>query len=407
MRIENLLVCSVLSINNNGSSTSINYKPTDSHHYLLHFCPLIHHTQKMPFHSLNLLDEGAFVVMTPTSTKKAGKWASFSKKHSYPDSAVIPGKYRAQEIDQDTALQTSQNEVNNRIPFILTYHPQNLAVKNIILKNFKILCNDPETKHIFPLPPLISFKCDKNMGNILVRSTFQSDNQPGTFTCKCTWCKTCPLSSNTVTISGLNWSPKITDHFTCISTNVIYCIICTLRKKIYIGETGRGLVDHFPKTPKRCRKKNNTDTVRPNQLHAILIFLITLTTTWLFAGYPYTRGTQKAAKISNKNSSFNWVHSILTGSMNTSHSTNLFTNWRGVWNKALSDFSCNVKFSSSVTTEYKEIWKENLVIYQKSLEAFLQAPLQLRIDLICCDSVWFVVSSILVKQLHLTKFIET
>ena len=52
-------------------------------------------------------------------------------------------------------------------------------------------------------------------------------------------------------------------------------------------------------------------------------------------------------------------------------------NWRGVWNKALSDFWCNVKFSSSFTSEFKEIWKENVVIYQKSLKAFLQAPLQL------------------------------
>ena len=50
---------------------------------------------------------------------------------------------------------------------------------------------------------------------------------------------------------------------------------------------------------------------------------------------------------------------------------------RGVWNKALSDFWCNVKFSSSFTTGCKEIWKENLVIYQKSLKAFLQAPLHL------------------------------
>ena len=56
-------------------------------------------------------------------------------------------------------------------------------------------------------------------------------------------------------------------------------------------------------------------------------------------------------------------------------------NWRGVWNKALSDFWCNVKFSSSFTTEYKEIWKENLVIYQKSLKAFLQAQLQFKSDL--------------------------
>ena len=48
--------------------------------------------------------------------------------------------------------------------------------------------------------------------------------------------------------------------------------------------------------------------------------------------------------------------------------------WRGVWNKALSDFWCNVKFSSLFTTEYKEIWKENLVIYQKSLKALSRHP---------------------------------
>ena len=38
------------------------------------------------------------------------------------------------------------------------------------LKNFKILHSDPETKHKFPIPPLISFKRDKNIGNFLVRS---------------------------------------------------------------------------------------------------------------------------------------------------------------------------------------------------------------------------------------------
>ena len=66
--------------------------------------------------------------------------------------------------------------------------------------------------------------------------------------------------------------------------------------------------------------------MRPNQLRAILIFLIPSTTTWLFAGYPYTTGTQKAAKISNKNSPFNWVQSLQTKLMNASHSTNVFIN---------------------------------------------------------------------------------
>ena len=44
---------------------------------------------------------------------------------------------------------------------------------------------------------------------------------------------------------GPKRSIKITDHFTCTSTNVIYCITCTLCKKLYIGETGRRLGDRF------------------------------------------------------------------------------------------------------------------------------------------------------------------
>ena len=64
----------------------------------------------------------------------------------------------------------------------------------------------------------------------------------------------------------------------------------------------------------------------PNQSRAILIFPITPTITWPFAGYPYTTGTQKAAKVSNNNSFFNWVHSLHTELMNASHSTNSFSN---------------------------------------------------------------------------------
>ena len=100
------------------------------------------------------------------------------QKPGYPDSTVTTGKHRAQEINQNTALQTSQNEDTARIPFTLTYHPQNLAIKNVSL--FKILRSDLETKHIFSLPPLTSFKRDKNLGNFLVRSAFKFDNQPET-----------------------------------------------------------------------------------------------------------------------------------------------------------------------------------------------------------------------------------
>ena len=251
-----------ISINGNSLSTSVHYKPTDSHNYLLHLSSHPQHVKNAILFS-NFLDWGAFVVTTPILTTNVRKCTSFSKN---PDSAVTTGKHRAQEIDRNTALQSPQNEETNRIPFTLTYHPQNLAVKNVILKNFKILRNDPETKHIFSLPPLISFKRDKNIGNFLVRSAFKSDNQPGTFKCTLTRCKTCPFISNIVKISGPNRPAKITDHFTGISANVIYCITCTLCKKIYIGETGRRLADRF-REHLRDVEKNDTDASKSVARH--------------------------------------------------------------------------------------------------------------------------------------------
>ena len=74
-------------------------------------------------------------------------------------------------------------------------------------------------------------------------------------TCQCANCLYCifmlcsyvsvPIICNVEKLSGLKRSIKITDHFTCTSTNVIYCITCTLCKKLYIGETGRRLGDRF------------------------------------------------------------------------------------------------------------------------------------------------------------------
>ena len=107
----------------------------------------------------------------------------FFKKRGYPDSVVNTTQRRAQQIDRQSALQTSQKEKNKRTPFTLTYHPHNLAAKNIILKNLKLLQNDSETGRIFSQPPLISFKRDKNIGNFLVRSALKSHDQLGTFKC--------------------------------------------------------------------------------------------------------------------------------------------------------------------------------------------------------------------------------
>ena len=104
------------------------------------------------------------------------------------------------------------------------------------------------------------------MGNFLVRSVLKSDDQPGTFKCARKRYNTCPFIHNTDKITGPKRSIKITDRFTCISANVIYCITCTLCKKIFIGETGSRLGDRFCKHL-RDVERNDKDASKPVARH--------------------------------------------------------------------------------------------------------------------------------------------
>ena len=67
----------------------------------------------------------------------------FFETRGYPASVIQAAHRCVQKIDQQSALETSQKEKNDRIPFTLTFHPPNNPVKAITLNNFKIV--HPET----------------------------------------------------------------------------------------------------------------------------------------------------------------------------------------------------------------------------------------------------------------------
>ena len=46
-------------------------------------------------------------------------------------------------------------------------------------------------------------------------------------------------------VKGPKGSHQVNGHFDCTTSNIIYCITCTLCSKLYIGESGRKLGDHF------------------------------------------------------------------------------------------------------------------------------------------------------------------
>ena len=224
------------------------------------------HTSRTPSPTRNSLDCDVFVATTLTSLRNQRKCVSSSKHAVIPIQLSTTAKHRAQSVHPQSAPLSSHNKLEGRIPLTLTFHPHNISVKNIILKNFKLLQHDPTTAEIFAQPLLISYKRDKNLSNFLVKSTLKSDHQPGTFKCARVRCRTCPFISNANKISGPKRTVAITDHFSCISTNLIYCITCTLCKKVYIGETGRRLGDRF-REHLRDVEINDKDASKPVARH--------------------------------------------------------------------------------------------------------------------------------------------
>ena len=169
---------------------------------------------------------------------------NFFAERNYPNSVVTDALERVHNISRETALKPSESKSEDRIPLTITYHPNNLWVKDIILKNFKLLQSDPDTTTIFEKPPLVSFKRDKSLRNSLVKGSLSTELEPGTFKC----------------------STQITDHFDCTSRNVIYCIRCTACNQLYIGETGRRLGDRFREHLLDV-KNNSQDVSKPVARH--------------------------------------------------------------------------------------------------------------------------------------------
>ena len=239
-----------VSINNLGQlSTTVFYKPTDSHSYLTfsssHPTSTKHSIPFSQFLRLRRLCSNHSDFL-----QQAENMSTFFLERGYPSNIVTDAKNRASRIPRSQALTPkSTSESSDRTILTLVYHPHNITVKNILLRNFKILQTDSKLGQVFSSPPLVAFKRDSNIRDHLVHASHRSNSNlpPGNNRCHSPKCKTCPFLATTITsIKGpSNKTFTIKSHFTCNSTNIVYIIMCTLCNKLYVGETYRSLNDRF------------------------------------------------------------------------------------------------------------------------------------------------------------------
>ena len=109
---------------------------------------------------------------------------------------------------------------------------------------------DQDTKDIFKLLPITSYKRQRNLCSHFVRASEPQTlmfSDAGTDSFKRRRCNACKFVTNCSAMhtKSPRGSFNVTEMFTCISKNIVYGIIYNRCNIIYIGETCRRLADRI------------------------------------------------------------------------------------------------------------------------------------------------------------------
>ena len=175
---------------------------------------------------------------------------TFFVKRGYPNNVLKKAADSVSQIPRSETLKTVSKKSKDRVPLVLTYHPHNVAIRDILFRNFNsIVLKDHEMAEVFQSPPITAYRKGKSLRQHLVSSSYKSATKltkyKGTRPCKRPICLTCPFTWETEEVQGPINNFTIKTGFTCITENVVYAIRCKRCLMLYIGETYRRLGDCF------------------------------------------------------------------------------------------------------------------------------------------------------------------
>jgi hypothetical protein len=130
--------------------------------------------------------------------------------------------------------------------FSVTYDPRLPDLPGVQRKHWRSMTiQDEHLENVFPEPPLIAYKRQKNLSDFLIRAKLPPiprpyEKQKSNAMKKCNKCIICPYIKEGKSVKGRTFDWKINRNINCTSQkNIIYMIECNKENcnQRYIGET--------------------------------------------------------------------------------------------------------------------------------------------------------------------------
>ena len=182
---------------------------------------------------------------------------------------------------RNEALTPKPKQKAGAITFVNTYNDMTPHVRQIIHDRWKQLHTDPILKRLFPEPPIMALKRNKNLSNWLVKSKPDPWIPPNTEVsqspfdvgpihrslhnkcvitkCDKRTCKLCPILSlnDSITSRVSRRKHRIFGNFSCSTSRLVYLLECTKCGKQYVGQTIQSFAQRVNKHLLHIRQTGN------------------------------------------------------------------------------------------------------------------------------------------------------
>ena len=234
-------------IENNQLFTKTYTKPTDKHAYL-------HKTSYHPY-SLKSSIIYSQVLRTKRICTKPDDYANSISKlfqsfrdRGYNDEELNTGFNKAANKNRDDLLKYKAKRKSNRIPLILTYNQQLPDIKKVIDNNWKILGVNNKLSQCFAEPPIIAYRRNKNLKDILGQTKIingEISRNSRRSLQRCSPCHSrpdnlcCKQVLNTATFKSTKTKKEFSIYHkaTCKSSFVVYLLECQKCNLQYVGKS--------------------------------------------------------------------------------------------------------------------------------------------------------------------------
>ncbi len=130
-------------------STSVFYKPTDAHCYL-------NYESCHPDSCKDAIPKSQFLRLRRICSNdrdfklQCDRMRSFFVKRGYPEQVLDRALNSVSRVNRSRAMEKRVRNTSDRVPLVLTYHPHNVAIQRILIRNFKsMVLEDPQMSAVF------------------------------------------------------------------------------------------------------------------------------------------------------------------------------------------------------------------------------------------------------------------